>query len=38
MLRRDGVVKMLDFGLAKLTEQAEPAAPGQWAVSAGRWS
>jgi len=29
MLRRDGYVKVLDFGLAKLTEQHEPAAQAQ---------
>jgi serine/threonine protein kinase len=28
MLRRDGYVKVLDFGLAKLTEQNEPTAGG----------
>ena len=33
MMRRDHLVKVLDFGLTKLTEQAEPAAPGQWAGS-----
>src|SRR5207247_7357570 len=29
MLRRDGYVKVLDFGLAKLTEQHEPTTPAQ---------
>src|SRR5437016_4366985 len=29
MLRRDGYVKVLDFGLAKLTEQHEPTARAQ---------
>ena len=29
MLRRDGYVKVLDFGLAKLTEQHEPATRAQ---------
>jgi hypothetical protein len=35
MLRRDGYVKVLDFGLAKLTQQEEtPTAPG----AAERWT
>ena len=29
MLRRDGYVKVLDFGLAKLTEQHEPTTRAQ---------
>jgi serine/threonine protein kinase/TolB-like protein len=29
MLRHDGYVKVLDFGLAKLTEQPEPATPAK---------
>ena len=29
MMRRDHLVKVLDFGLTKLTEQAEPAAQGR---------
>ncbi len=29
MVRRDGIVKVLDFGLAKLTEKSGEAAPGQ---------
>ena len=37
MIRRDGIVKVLDFGLTKLTEKAAPAAPRQ-SVSSGVWS
>jgi serine/threonine protein kinase len=33
MLRPDGIVKVLDFGLAKLTELAAPLADGQASIS-----
>ena len=36
MVRPDGIVKVLDFGLTKLTEKAEPAAPNGSAGS-GAW-
>src|SRR5207249_11093778 len=35
MLRRDGYVKVLDFGLAKLTEQREVQVTATSAVAAG---
>ena len=37
MVRRDRLVKLLDFGLTKLTEKAEPSALGRPAGS-GAWS
>ena len=37
MVRPDGIVKVLDFGLTKLTEKAEPAAPRR-AVNESTWS